>query len=58
MTELTFQETEKVMKVIEDLSSVYWREIFATAIPQFERGKPVRDQLRRARDKLNEVVGP
>ena len=57
MTVLTNDQEEKVRQTIEELSSVYWREIFAVSIPYFERGQPIMNQVRKARDKLNEVLG-
>jgi hypothetical protein len=56
MTQLTSSEVEKVRKVMEELTSVYWREVYAYVIPQFERGQPLKNQIRKARDKLNEVL--
>jgi hypothetical protein len=55
-TVLDTEEIEKLRKTIEELSSVYWREIFGYGIPAFERGYPIMDQLKRARAKLDEVI--
>jgi hypothetical protein len=56
MSQLSGSEIEKVRSSIEQLESAYWREIFSTVFPLFERGHPVTESIRKARDKLSEVI--
>jgi len=56
MVMLTTEKLEKIRVVDEELASVYYRELLAPVFPFLEKGQPVMEQIRKARDKLNEVL--
>jgi hypothetical protein len=56
MTVLTNEQQDKVMEVINNLGRIYWTEFIALGFPSIEDKRNIREELKKDRDKLNEVL--